>query len=449
MRLTSIVINILIVIMYRSVYGQQNTDTLVETKANNKTIQSDYVIKKKAPRQYHKLQKIQTKYLHWIDKKNREFPFAVPAIAYNKYDGVQVGAALINLKQPIKNVDFTATLFYGIKSRKANGTAKIDYYARIKKSAVTLIKPGLKFQSFTYANFSQPLKYYVLSPEILLQLNHKTEKLEKIEHQLLFKNNTVLLKDLTLDAFNQLNKDTLTRFYANTLRYTFKRNDENFPVSASLNIEQTKHFVKTYFEANSFIRYQLKDYKTGVHLRMFVGGFLWRSNNFRFRLHPDVGFNLNGKRGEQDYLYNDIYLGRNEQANFSGRQITKSDGFFKVTTPFNAIETGQTVDWLLAFNLKIDFPIKYVPLKLFLDLGYSFDNHLNPNNLLPIKGFQYDGGFMLSFFEEGFEIYFPLFYSKEYKTYIKSNAPKFGQRITFLMDLHKLEMHKKIRTMKF
>lgn len=64
MRLTSIVINILIVIMYRSVYGQQNTDTLVETKANNKTIQSDYVIKKKAPRQYHKLQKIQTKNLH-------------------------------------------------------------------------------------------------------------------------------------------------------------------------------------------------------------------------------------------------------------------------------------------------------------------------------------------------------------------------------------------------
>src|SRR5437016_3961753 len=59
---------------------------------------------------YKRLHDLQQKYLHWIDKKNREFPFAVPVIAYNKYDGVQVGAALINLKQPVKHVDFTATL---------------------------------------------------------------------------------------------------------------------------------------------------------------------------------------------------------------------------------------------------------------------------------------------------------------------------------------------------
>jgi hypothetical protein len=261
-----------------------------------------------------------------------------------------------------------------------------------------------------------------------------------------------LKKDLTynfIDSITTELKDTLTHYYVNILKYTFKRNDKNFPFSASLSFEQTKNFVKTSFEANSFIRYQLKDYNTGIHLRMFVGGFLWRSNNFRFRLYPDVGFNLNGKRGEQDYLFNELYVGRNEQQSFAGRQITRTDGFFKISTPFNSIETGQTVDWLMAFNFKFDFPIKYVPLKLFLDLGYSYDNHLNPNNLLPVKGFQYDGGFMFSFFDEGFEIYFPLFYSKEFKTYYKSNAPKFGQRISFLLDLHKLELHKKIRNMKF
>ncbi len=432
MKSTSIVINILVLLIYSSVYAQ-------DSLTNNNNISKEV--------HYKKLNIAQQKYLHWIDKKNREFPFGVPAIAYNKYDGVQVGAAFINLKQPVKHVDFTATLLYGTKSKKVSGTANVDYYARPKKGVVSLIKPGINFKSFTYYDFVKPLKYYAIAPEVLVQFNHRTEKLEKLEHLLLFRNHVVLQRDLTIDGSNL--KDTVTRFYANILRYTFKRNDKNFPFSATLSFEQTKNFLKTYFEANSFIRYQLKDYYTGIHLRMFVGGFLWRSNDFRFRLYPDVGFNLNGKRGEQDYLFNDLYVGRNEQQNFAGRQITKTDGFFKMSTPFNSIETGQTADWLMAFNLKIDFPIKYVPLKLFLDLGYSYDNNLNPNNFLPVKGFQYDGGFMFSFFEEGFEIYFPLFYSKEFKSYYKSNAPKFGQRISFLLDLHKLELHKKIRDMKF
>ena len=431
--------------MYTSVYGQDSTIITIDSTSTDSIYNT---AKNKTPKHYPKLQKAQEKYLHWIDKKNREFPFGVPAIAYNKYDGVQVGAAFINLKQPVKHVDFTATLFYGTKSKKVSGTANVDYYARPKKGVVSLIKPGVNFKSFTYYDFVKPLKYYAIAPEVLVQFNHRTEKLEKLEHLLLFRNHTILQRDLTVDGSSNL-KDTVTRFYANILRYTFKRNDKNFPFAATLSFEQTKSFVKTYFEANSFIRYQLKDYNTGVHLRMFIGGFLWRSNNFRFRLYPDVGFNLNGKRGEQDYLFNDLYVGRNEQQSFAGRQITKSDGFFKMSTPYNSIETGQTVDWLMAFNFKIDFPIKYVPLKLFLDLGYSYDNHLNPNNLLPVKGFQYDGGFMLSFFDEGFEVYFPLFYSKEYKSYYKSNAPKFGQRISFLLDLHKLELHKKIRDMKF
>ncbi len=405
-----------------------------------------------SPIRFHRLYSAQQKYLSWIDKKHRDFPFGLPAIAYNKYDGIQIGAALINLKQPVKHLDFTSTLLYGIASKKINGTANLQYSIQPKKSVVSLIQPGLQFQSFSYYDNPKVLKYYKISPSLTLNFRHRSEKLEKYEHTISFRNHTVFQKDLTyfLADINTIAfKDTLTRFYANVIQYTFKRNDVNFPFSASLNIEQSRYFIKASFEANSFIRYQLKDYKTGVHLRLFAGGFMWRSNDYRFRRSSDVGFNLNGKRGEQDYLYNDFYIGRNEQENFAGRQITKSDGFFKVSTPLNSVETGQTVDWLLAMNIRLDFPVKYVPLKLFFDLGYSYDNHLNPNNILPVKGFQYDGGFMFSFFDEGFEIYFPLFYSKEYKQYYKSNAPKFGQRVSFLLDIHKLELHRIIRNMKF
>lgn len=442
----------MVLFSYSYLYAQDSTSSRIEIASVSDTLITESSIKKQKTRHYPKLQKAQQKYLHWIDKRNREFPFGIPIVAYNKYDGAQIGAALINLKQPVKNVDFSATLLYGTKSKKVNGTVNIDYYIKPKKSVVSEIKPGVRFQSFTNYDFVKPLKYYAIHPEISATFNHRTEKLEKLEHHLKFISHVIMNKDLTYNAIDSTTfilKDTLTYYYVNVLNYTFRRNDKNFPFSASMTFEQSKNFAKTYFEANSFIRYQLKDYNTGVHLRFFIGGFLWRSNNFRFRLYPDVGFNLNGRRGEQDYTYNDFYVGRNEQGSFAGRQISRTDGFFKVSTPFNAIETGQTVDWLLAFNLKLDFPIKYVPLKLFLDLGYSYDNHLNPVNLLPVKGFQYDGGFMLSFFNEGFEVYFPLFYSKEFKSYYKANAPKFGQRISFLLDLNKIQLHKKIRDMKF
>lgn len=354
---------------------------------------------------------------------------------------------MINLKQPVKQVDFTASLLYGIKSKKVNGTVNVDYYYKPKKGVVSQIKPGVRFQSFTYADYVKPLKYYAIHPEIAVNFNHRTEKLEKISHQLIFRNHVVLKKDL---AFNPSEiKDTLTRFYVNEFQYHFKREDKNFPVDASLNIEQSKQFVKTYFTANSFIRYQLKNYNTGVHLRFFVGGFLWRKDQFFFNdmTYANYGFSVNGRTGSQDYFYNDFYFNRNGQDGFGANQITKTDGFLKTVAPKTII--GQTPNWLMAFNLKLDFPIKYVPIKFFFDLAYSYNKRYGNGAPLPIKSFQYDAGLMFSFFDEGFEIYLPFLVSKDYKTYYKSNAPKFGQRISFLLDLHKIELHKKIRDMHF
>lgn len=439
MKYSSIVINILVLFLYSCVYGQ---DTLGKNDNPAEEVH------------FKKLNEVQGKYLHWIDKKNREFPFAVPAIAYNKYDGIQIGAAFINLKQPVKHVDFTGTLFYGIKSKKVSGTANLDYYYKPKKSVVSTFKPGIRFQSFTYYDFEKPLKYHALHPEVELTLNHRTEKLEKLEHKLAFRAHIIFKKDLTYEILGDedfILKDTLTNYYVNVLSYTFSRKDKNFPLTASINIEQSSNFVKSSIETNAFIRYQLKDYNTGVHFRMFMGAFLWRKikkPNAGYSL-PGFNYNLTGTTGENNYKYDELYFGRNENEGFIANQITRNDGFFKTVAPLQSPAIGETGNFLFALNTTIDFPIKYIPLKLFFDIGFTRDNIIQPNTPPALKQFAYDGGFMFSFFNEGFEIYFPLFYSKEFKTYYKSNAPKFGQRISFLLDLHKLELHKKIRDMKF
>lgn len=436
MKKAILLINILVLLVKTSVFGQDSITVQTDTVVKNDSV--------KKVKHFKKLEVVQKKYLHFVDKNNREFPFALPAVAYNKYDGVQIGAVLLNLKQPVKNVDFTASLLYGIKSKKVNGTANVDYYIRLKKGVLSQIKPGVRFQSFIYADFIKPLKYYAIHPEIVFNFNHRTEKLEKLSHQIIFRSHIILQKELV-----GATKDTLTRFYVNELQYHFKREDKNFPVDASLNFEQSKQFLKTYFIANSFIRYQLKSYNTGVHLRFFVGGFLWRKNQFFFNdlTYANYGFSTNGRTGSQDYFYNDLYFNRNGQDGFGANQITKTDGFMKTVAPKTVI--GQTPNWLMAFNLKLDFPIKYVPIKLFFDMAYSYNKKYGNGAPLPLKSFEYDAGLMFSFFDEGFEIYLPLLVSKDYKTYYKSNAPKFGQRISFLLDLHKIELHKKIRDMRF
>lgn len=442
MKARLLVINILVLLLYISSIAQDSTIILSE-KGN----QQDKI-------RFKKLYTVQTKYIHWIDKKNREFPFSIPAIAYNKYDGVMVGAAFINLKQPVKHVDFTATLLYGTKSKKVNGTVNVDYYYKSKKSVVTTVKPGVKFQSFTQYtdNNSKNFKYYAIHPEIILTLNHRTEKLEKLEHQLGYINHVILKKAITFNyATNTFDKDTLTRYYINEFVYTFKRNDNNFPLSASISLEQSNKFAKINFEAKSFIRYQLKDYNTGVHFRLFVGGFLWRKiqkPNAGFSL-PGFNYNLTGTTGPNNYKYDDFFVARNENEGFGANQISRNDGFLKVASPLQSPNIGQSGNFIFAFNTKIDFPIKYVPIKFFFDLGYMSDKIVNPNTPPVLKQFAYDAGIMFSFFDQGFEIYLPLLYSKEYKTYYKSNNIKFGQRITFLLDVHKLELHKKIRNMKF
>lgn len=438
MKLSSIVINILVLLLYCSAFGQ---DTLSNNKKSWKKIH------------FKRLETVQQKYLHWVDKKNREFPFGVPAVAYNKHDGVMVGAALVNLKQPVKNVDFTASLLYGTKSKKVNGTANVDYYYKPKKSVVSLVKPGVKFQSFTYStnNVGKKFKYYAIHPEIVLTLNHRTEKLEKLEHEVFFTNHTILRKGITYNyTSSTFDKDTMFRYYVNEVKYTFKRKDINFPLSASISLEQSNKFAKINFEANSFIRYQLKDYNTGVHFRLFVGGFLWRKIKKPNAGYSLAGFNYNltGTTSVNNYKYDDYYVARNENEGFGANQIARNDGFLKVATPLQPF-IGQSGNFIFAFNTKIDFPIKHVPLKLFFDVGFMSDNVVNINTPPSLKQFAYDAGFMLSFFNEGFEIYFPLLFSKEYKDYNRVYAPKFKQHITFLLDLNKLELHKKIRGMKF
>jgi hypothetical protein len=395
---------------------------------------------------YEKLYHVQQKYLNWIDKKDREFPFGLPVIAGNKYDEFQVGAALINLRQPVKNVDFTGVLLYGAKSKKVNGIADIAYYIEPENEVLNKIKIAANFKSFSN---TAALKYYALKPELEFQLFSK--KNASITHKINFRSNLIFEQEKNYFLeFNYNNDSTLKRFYANELTYTFERQNKNYPFSCSIQLEQAKQFLKMGIEANAFIRYQLKTYNTGLHLRFFSGAFLHRNSQFRPRLFANYGYTLSGTTGINDYKYNDLYFGRNERTGFAANQISNGNGYMKFISPAEqSYQEGRTVNYLLAMNIVLDFPVQYVPVKLFIDFGYSSDKQVNIIQNLPYNQFYYDAGLMFSFFNRGLEFYLPFIVSKEIRELNKTYRPKFKQRISFMLDIEKIALHKEIRKMKF
>ena len=392
-----------------------------------------------------KLYQIQQKYLNWIDKKDKEKPFALPVIAGNKYDGVQIGAALINLRQPVKNIDFSGVLLYGTKSKKINGIADIAYYIEPKNEVLNKIKIATNFKSFSNAISPNKLKYYALKPELEFQLFSK--KNSKITHTINFKSNLIFEQGKVYFSFNHNSDSTLKRFYANDLTYAFDFKNKNYPFNIQVQLEQSKQLLKLGIEANAFIRYQLKDYNTGLHVRFFSGSILYQNSTFRPRSFPNYGYTISGTTGLNDYKYDNFYFGRNVTEGLASRQISANDGFMKLTTPANKnYQEGRTLNYLLAMNIVLDFPIPYIPFKLFADFGYASDKKIHTIQNLPFNKFYYDAGLMFSFFNRGLEFYIPFIMNKERDT---PKRPKLGQRISFLVDMQKLTLHKQIRKMQF
>jgi hypothetical protein len=82
-----------------------------------------------------------------------------------------------------------------------------------------------------------------------------------------------------------------------------------------------------------------------------------------------------------------------------------------------------------------------LPLKLFLDIG-SFSEAWKAGG--ETGKFLYVGGFQLSFIKGLVNIYVPLVYSNDFKTYLKTLPEQntLAKKITFSIDLHRVTAKK-------
>jgi hypothetical protein len=229
--------------------------------------------------------------------------------------------------------------------------------------------------------------------------------------------------------------------------HSFKIGYENnrtlYPHNLTLKLEGSKQFARLTLEGNYFFNYK----EGGLSARVFAGKFFYDDNKrYPFGFYADrFMLDMSSTNGYGDYTYSSYFFGRNEFEGFASRQIAIRDGGFKIRTDLLGNRVGVSDDWLAALNLNTSLPKKLnplsilpvkIPLHLFFDIGtYAGAREENSSGR-----FLYDAGIHLPLLSGVINFYFPVFYSSEYRDYVRSVYPKnrFIKASTFSIDLRRL-----------
>lgn len=383
-----------------------------------------------------------------------KYLFVSPAIGYNMYDKLMIGALLHNYTLPQEKLQFLIAPLYATGSKQLNGIAKLNYHwFNLNDNRIEL---GVNFSHFSskYSIDSNNKKvfesFYKTVPYV--QYHLKKDPHSKLSRW--FDLRTFIITEKVFDGFDTAFRPAATASatrHVNQLTYNAENTRALYPYSYQLQMQQGDGFVRGNATGNYFFNYG----KTGgMQLRLFASMFRFTGNNkaTAYLYEPK----LMAANGTDDYTYSNYFLGRTastsngetpvKNAGVAAQQvmIQNSGGLKFRTDMFSSIQ-GYSEKWVAAINLNSTlpenlFPVK-LPLKIYFDVGsYSEAWQKNSNS----SKFLYAGGLQLSLLKNVLNIYAPLIYSSAIKNELKTDPANntFFKRITFSIDIQNLTLKK-------
>ena len=356
-----------------------------------------------------------------INNNKENLIYYSPIIAGNAYDKTMVGLALYNSGINDKKVEWLINPLYGFGSKKLVGSGKIQ--TNINTNGLfPRIELGYKIRSYNNEHNELYKEQRWTKQEIFTDLRIKSKNLRSSPFQ------NIILRTIRVDDFGPdgtfiwppepIGK---TAYYGE-IEYNLKSRQILKPKELKLNyiygfneninlvncLQLTSKIEKSYNKSSDKIRWR------------FFAGY-----HFNQDISKQYSFYLSGKNGRTDYLYDNIYLGRNSsnQEHLLSRQNDNSYGGFKVMDT-----TLRSNSWMISNNFKMDIP--KLPIGIFADLGIfkssSVDNKIKLG---------YNAGIYTSIVvnEEIIGIYLPILYSDNIGGTL--NDFKVLQRINFIFNL--------------
>ena len=356
-----------------------------------------------------------------INNNKENLIYYSPIIAGNAYDKTMVGLALYNSGINDKKVEWLINPLYGFGSKKLVGSGKIQ--TNINTNGLfPRIELGYKIRSYNNEHNELYKEQRWTKQEIFTDLRIKSKNLRSSPFQ------NIILRTIRVDDFGPdgtfiwpAEPIGKTAYYGE-IEYNLKSRQILKPKELKLNyiygfneninlvncLQLTSKIEKSYNKSSDKIRWR------------FFAGY-----HFNQDISKQYSFYLSGKNGRTDYLYDNIYLGRNSsnQEHLLSRQNDNSYGGFKVMDT-----TLRSNSWMISNNFKMDIP--KLPIGIFADLGI-FKSSSGDNKIK----WGYNAGIYTSIVvnEEIIGIYLPILYSDNIG--VTLNDFKVLQRINFIFNL--------------
>ncbi len=370
---------------------------------------------------------------------NKQKVFVAPALAYNVYDGFMAGLLFHNLTFPQRKFQYVLAPLYGFRSKEINGAGSVGYsWFPNKTFQEILLQADFKTFHFDETGTNIPgllMKRFIKVAPSLQFTFKESSATSPVIRTLALKgygireNNFNFVQDPTDSLFKPV-LESQNYFYG-TLRYQHQNKRPFNPFNYTANAQFGENFSKLSVEGNVRIDYNRP--KKALYIRAYAGKFIYLNN----QSSVESRYLLNSTfRGENDFLYDDTYIGRSEQEGFGAHQISLREGGMKIATPLYANPIGRSDNWLAAINVKTDLPIK-LPVRIFADVAtFAKASKLNPSG----QKILFDAGFEIFLLNDLVNIYVPVVMSRDYQDYTKTFYPdnRLLRTITFSIQLQNI-----------
>ncbi|MFN5319634.1 MAG: M1 family metallopeptidase [Bacteroidia bacterium] len=362
-----------------------------------------------------------------LERAGKRSLYVFPALGYNVYNGFMTGAILSNLGIFRKRFEYVAVPMYATGNGQLTGSANADYQFRPISGifrTITLGATGARY------SFGENDHFNRIVGSIAFRFDNLKKPASKINQELTYR---YIHRELQREGQG----NDLRNFHV--LNYEYSDSKVLKPWSFNAELQHYATFVKSSITYTRRFPYLAK--KKGLDMRLFAGGFLWKRNDFSSGA-VDGRFRLSGQSGYQDYLFDDVFFGRNEISGIAAQQMSMTDGFFALPTIF-----GQSDRFLTSMNLMSTLPGK-IPLRLFANAAATSYN-IYPSGLEStieptIKTeFAAEAGICWPLVRNVFEVYLPLVYTQNLKDAFGDQS--FEKRIRFVLNVKLVNPARAIR----
>ncbi len=404
-------------------------EKMPEINRNNNTLRTRGLFKKIEP--------VRIQFLGSIDNPDKSQLYYFPVVGWNEYNKGMAGIVFYNNLFPQKKLEFQLMPMWSFAQKDLAGYGKVMYNIFPNGFFGNLFQKvslGATATRYDYSNEPFAMNFNKIAPEVVFEFKKQNarsavQETMRVRYISIFEDSYRGNYDFTPPIYT---RDTMHFDYTECILKQ-EKNDVINPVSFIENIQSGKGFEKISLTFNYSHNYSNKN--KSFDIRLFAGTFIGENKSLK-----DVRFRLSGQRGYQDYLYDNIYLGRSElvkgisnqynnagsgRVNILANQFTETDGGFKFLS-----YSGQTSNWIIALNLKSSLGNAKIPLNVYVDVGTTASDANKNNSLF------YDAGVYLSLPKKIFEIYFPLLLCNDFKTQVTSDGWKYIETIRFTLNLN-------------